>query len=106
MGRPVRTSQGYPWWRCDANDATSLLDLTPDPGYFRAPVDEFTRRYVAQLDRVGVEALRQQFQLLDDGRPLVLLCFERIAAHCHRRLFAEWWQQQTGEVIPEVGEAP
>lgn len=50
--------------------------------------------------------LRQQFQALDDGRPLILLCFERRArsgANCHRRRFAEYWELHTGEIIPEIG---
>ena len=80
----------------------------PHPSYFRAAPEVFDRRYLAQLDRVGVNRLLQQFQALDDGRPLVFLCFERnvtSGADCHRRLFAEHWLEQTGEIIPEITQA-
>jgi Protein of unknown function, DUF488 len=108
MGKPVRISLGRPKFRCDANGATSLWDLTPRGSYFHAEPDEFARRYIAQLDRVGVARLLKQFRELDDGRPLILLCFERnvrSGADCHRRRFAEWWLEQTGEIIPEIGDA-
>jgi hypothetical protein len=104
MGRPVRISLVSPRWRCAASDATALPDLAPHPSYFRAPPAVFTQRYLAQLDRVGVARLWEQFQALADGRPLVLLCFERDAADCHRKLFAEWWLELTDEVIPELGQ--
>jgi hypothetical protein len=36
-------------------------------------------------------------------RPLALLCFEDVHAGqlCHRRMFAAWWHEQTGELLPE-----
>ena len=77
MGRPIRISLARPKYRTSIESDDRLSDLTPHPSYFRAPAEEFDRRYLAQLDRVGVERLRQRFQALDDGRPLILLCFER-----------------------------
>lgn len=50
-----------------------------------------------------MDRLREQFQALDDGRPLILLCFERHPADCHRRRFAKWWELHAGEIIPEIG---
>jgi hypothetical protein len=107
LGRPVRISLGRPKWplRYELPDVT-FWPLTPRSDYFRAPPEEFDRRYLARLDRVGAERRREQFRVLDDGRPLILLCFERnvtSGADCHRRRFAEWWLLQTGEVIPEIG---
>jgi len=106
MGRPVRISLSRPKYpRIEPDD--SLWELTPHPSYFRAEPEVFDRCYLAQLDKVGVERLRQQFQELDDGRPLVFLCFERNVRSgddCHRRLFAEFWLERTGEIIPEIGE--
>jgi hypothetical protein len=106
MGRPIRISLARPKYRTLIESDDRLWDLTPHPSYFRSSPEEFDRLYVAQLDRVGVERLRQQFRVLDDGRPLILLCFERnprSGADCHRRRFAEYWQLHTGEVIPEIG---
>jgi hypothetical protein len=106
MGRPIRISLARPRYRTSIESDDRLWDLTPRPSYFRAPLEEFDRRYIAQLDRVGVKSLREQFRVLDDGRPLILLCFERnvrSGADCHRRRFAEYWELHTGEIIPQIG---
>jgi Protein of unknown function, DUF488 len=106
MGKPVRISLGDPKYHWLGEGCESLWDLTPHPSYLRASPDEFARKYRAQLRKVGVVRLRAKLCALDDGSPLVLLCFERDGADCHRRLFAEWWLEQTGEAIPEVGGTP
>lgn len=109
MGRPIRISLARPKYRTSIESDDRLSALTPHPSYFRASPEEFDRRYLAQLDRVGVERLRRQFQALDDGRPLILLCFEwhpSSGADCHRRRFAEYWELHTGQIIPEIGGRP
>jgi hypothetical protein len=66
----------------------------------------FERRYVARLERHGLETIRAQLAELAaehgaDG--LVLLCFEDLSiAWCHRRMFASWWERQTGERVLEL----
>jgi hypothetical protein len=61
MGRQVRISLSRPKYpRIEPDD--SLWDLTPHPSYFRAAPQVFDRRYLAQLDRVGVNRLLEQFQ--------------------------------------------
>ena len=32
----------------------------------------------------------------------VLLCWEKPEAFCHRRIFAEWYYQKTGFIVPEL----
>jgi hypothetical protein len=67
--------------------------------------DEFERRYVERLDRFGIEHFRSRFQQISEykaGAGLVLLCFEKPGEFCHRRLFARWIEQQTGQHIPEL----
>lgn len=102
MGKPIRISLGRPKYRTLIESDDRLWALTPRSDYFHAAPEEFDRRYVAQLDRVGVERLREQFEAFDDGQPLILLCFERNGADCHRRLFSQWWLEQTGEHVPEL----
>ncbi len=62
--------------------------------------DEYIRRYRAEilskLDPAGVYA--------DLGEDAVLLCWERSGAFCHRRLVAEWLEEELGVLVPEVGE--
>ena len=68
--------------------------------------DEFERRYVARLERHGVDAIRARLAELaaaHGAEGLVLLCFESVQAGqwCHRRMFASW-EHRTGEHVPEL----
>jgi uncharacterized protein YeaO (DUF488 family) len=62
--------------------------------------DEYTRRYreevLSKLDPATVYA--------DLGEDAVLLCWENSGAFCHRRLVAEWFEEELGVLVPEVGE--
>jgi hypothetical protein len=68
---------------------------------------EFTRQYLAHLERVGLPTIRAQMDRLAElagAREVVLCCFEALnkpGQYCHRRIFAEWWQDKTGETIAE-----
>jgi hypothetical protein len=64
--------------------------------------------YRSRLDDLGVDEVRR---LLTDcaeranNDRLTLLCFEDLTKpgqRCHRRLFATWWQESTGEVVFEL----
>lgn len=108
MGQPVRISLGRPRFRISWQlPSDRLEELTPRGWYFNAPPEEFGRRYLEQLDQVGPARLWEIFQGLSTGNDrLVMLCFERnvqSAADCHRRRFAAWWFEQTGEFVPELG---
>jgi len=66
-------------------------------------------RYRAELDRVGLDAVQGALSDVSaghEGRGLVLLCFEDVVKlgglSCHRRSFAHWWYEQTGQVVPEL----
>jgi hypothetical protein len=71
---------------------------------------EFAKSYRGRLDAFGVETLAIRFAEISRAhhdRGLVLLCFEPAGAFCHRRVFAEWWLQRTGQQVPELtGEQP
>jgi hypothetical protein len=105
---PVRTSIGLPkfipvarhWPRCSELVPWSLLDLD-DHG-------EFEAKYRARLDAHGLETIRERLTGIwrwHGERPLALLCFEPAGQFCHRRIFAAWWHEQTGEVIDELAPA-
>jgi uncharacterized protein YeaO (DUF488 family) len=67
--------------------------------------DEFVRRYRERLDAIGAKGLHKRFAEIsaDHGdRGLVLLCFEKPGQFCHRRVLAEWIEEQTGQVVPEL----
>lgn len=82
----------------------SVLDLAPQGEMV------YTRAYVAHLDQIGVPAIRAELKQLESeakkaGREPVLCCFEALKKHgqfCHRRIFAWWWNKNTGETIAEL----
>lgn len=61
--------------------------------------EEYTRRYreevLSKLDPAAVRA--------DLGEDAVLLCWENSGVFCHRRLVAEWFEEELGVSVPEVG---
>lgn len=107
----VRVSTGAPRY-CKHRVPGSLPLLYPDREWLGLEERAYTRRYLAMLSRVGVEPIRAALASLGKdagGRELVLLCFESLSAEnlkkgqfCHRRIFARWWFEQTGEDIPEL----
>jgi Protein of unknown function, DUF488 len=67
--------------------------------------EEFTRRYRERLDAIGIAATRRRFLSISaehDERGLALLCFEPVGTFCHRRVLASWFEEQTGQHIPEL----
>lgn len=112
MGMAIRASLGTPRWKNPPIPDAYVTELTPRGSYFNAEHDEFTRMFLAQLDRFGVDHLTDKFTKLAEfgsGAPLVFLCFEKQAVNgdvCHRRLFAEWWLERTGVEVPELGWLP
>ncbi len=101
----VRTTVGAPRWRL-AYPLERSAALTPY-GAFGEP--DWRERYVGRLEKIGLEEIRRELDAISrrhDGRDLVLLCFEDVHRDgeeaCHRRAFAAWWQQRTGEVVDEL----
>ena len=99
IGAP-RRGAGFPWAR--------LSSLTPY-GLFKLDGEEFDRAYRRRLERAGAANIhRQLVEISDahDGRELVLLCWEDVWRDgddaCHRRTFARWWLEQTGELVEEL----
>jgi hypothetical protein len=62
--------------------------------------DEYTQRYRAEV----LSKLDPARVYSDLGEDAVLLCWERPGAFCHRRLVAEWFEENLGVLVPEVGE--
>ena len=68
----------------------------------------FELLYRNQLDSVGFDDIFTYLQSLrNSGKPLLLLCHEDLRYNgntCHRRIFAKWWEEYTGIVVPELDE--
>lgn len=90
--------------------------LIPDKSIFHQglPHAEFSSRYQLGLDAITALVYRDLLGLRDaaeaidpDWPTLVLLCFEADVKTdpdvCHRRAFAAWWREHTGQDVPELG---
>lgn len=115
---PVRITLGHPRWKLPYTIDATIKMLAPTRETFQAP--DWVARYRHQLDVVGVDSIRRQLDAVSTinfGRGLCLLCFEDLADTkkypglepdhiCHRRTFAAWWLEQTGETIRELAGGP
>ena len=105
---PVRTSRRPPRFKLAYPLTEKLSDLMPDLNMLDLPRAEFETAYRAKLGQIGVDALRAQLEAISaqhGGKPLALLCFEDVSRDemaCHRRVFARWWTEQTGEQVNEL----
>jgi len=84
-----------------------LKELAPTRDMFGLPYNIYRPKYLAILNKLGVDRIRELLLSVTDGKDVVLLCFEDLRKPdkwCHRRIFAEWWQEQTGEKVKELQE--
>ncbi|MFJ9617872.1 DUF488 family protein [Streptomyces noursei] len=109
QGVPVRITLGAPRFKLPYPLTCAVRELAPRREYFSKSLPEFTAAYRADLDQLGAtwiaQRLRQIAEEQGDHR-LVLLCFEDLsdpAQWCHRRIFASWWKDVTGDGVRELG---
>jgi hypothetical protein len=110
MGIPVAASLGRPKWPLRYTLEHEARRLAPWGLFDVKDPAEFTRRYRERLDRLDLDALVAKFEAISaqhGGRRVVLLCFEDLTKpgeFCHRRVFADFWQERTGQPVPELAE--
>jgi hypothetical protein len=103
---PVGISRGVPRWPLPYRYRT-FRALAPSRKVFGIEDEcEFAEAYKAQLETLGVEeiiaGLAGISQGHNNGRPLVLLCWEKPGQFCHRRLLANWIEKSVGVEVPEL----
>ena len=73
-------------------------------------LDRFKPAYYEKLEGIGTDRIIDMVEKMNtearaEGKELVLLCYEDVRVPgdwCHRTVFAEWWAEQTGELIEEL----
>ncbi|MFK0279892.1 hypothetical protein ACIQVL_05370 [Streptomyces sp. NPDC090499] len=109
QGVPVRITLGAPRFKLPYSLTHSVRELAPRRDYLSQPEPVFTTAYRADLDQLGPESIAGrlgQIAEAEGDHRLVLLCFEDLAEPglwCHRRIFASWWKDLTGDVVRELG---
>jgi Domain of unknown function DUF488 len=101
----VAITLGLPKWPLGYGFA-EVKELAPDGWILALEGEAFERKYREKLDRIGVETIRARLGQISEergGEELALLCYEARRESCHRGVFAEWWEEKTGEVVVELG---
>ncbi len=82
--------------------------LAPEPEMLRiGDWDEYTRHYKdGILSLLDPDLVLRDLNVDGADHDVVLLCFEKDRAHCHRGLVAEWFLETKGIRIPEIGADP
>lgn len=104
---PVAISVGKPRWPLKYKLAGEIMILAPTRAMIKMTDKEAYRNmYIERLNSYGVDRILKALRAFErEGKDTVLLCFEDIRKPenwCHRTMFAEWWNEQTGEVIEEL----
>ena len=102
----VRISLGTPKWPLGYEIAGAINDLMPYGLFNKYSHEEFVVKYRERLDRFGADRIWNDLKPFEAlGKPVVLLCYEDVRVEgqtCHRTTFAEWWLDQTGEIVEEL----
>jgi len=114
QGAPVRTTVGAPRFQLNYELAGEARLLMPSYAMLKLAEEPYRAIYRERLEAAGVDAIRRQLEAIAvaaHADRLVLLCFCDLSAPapdgwCHRRMFAQWWQERTGEAVPELAEQP
>jgi hypothetical protein len=112
QGTPVRITRGAPRWKLADPLDHPVRELAPWGPYFGKALPEFTSGFRADLDKVGAPRIAELLQAITEqarDHRLVLLCFEDLSKPgewCHRRIFADWWKDTTGDDVRELGPLP
>lgn len=67
--------------------------------------DVYVRTLDMSQDRIISMVMKMERDAAAQGKDLVLLCYEDVRIPedwCHRTVFAEWWVENTGEIIEEL----
>lgn len=109
-GAPVRTTVGAPRFALTYEHAGEARLIMPTYPMLSLDEQPYRVAYLRRLDTAGVDAVHADLYAISvaagDDR-LVLLCFcdlSRPNAWCHRRMFANWWRERTGDDVHELAE--
>jgi hypothetical protein len=100
---------GYPRFKLRYPLIANLRQLAPTREMIQ--VDDahlFEEMYRNRLDDLGVGGVHSLLTTCAEranNERLAILCYEDLTKpgmRCHRRLFAAWWEVNTGESVPEL----
>jgi uncharacterized protein (DUF488 family) len=84
---------------------TCYFPLAPKPDMLKIEDwGEYRHRYQKEvLELLNPDTVLRDLGVDEAGHDIILLCFEKERAHCHRGLVAEWFHETRGITVPEIG---
>lgn len=106
----VGISIGTPRFPLGYTIETQCYSLAPKGYMLKMDLEPFKEAYYRKLEGIGADnivnmVMRFEKAAADQGKELVLLCYEDVRIPedwCHRTVFAQWYCEQTGEIIQEL----
>lgn len=92
--QPIAISVGPPKWFKGTVDKR----LAPSWAMMKKPRADYDRLFAAQLKKLDAKQIISELP-----ENAVLLCYESHNDWCHRRMVAEWLEQELDIVVPELG---
>lgn len=115
MGLAVRTSVGPPKY-FEHRPLATWEAVYPQYNWLKLAYDDYRERYLAKLDKYGVDDMRADIEALSEicrdhveTQRLVLCCYETLAkpgAWCHRSMLSQWLTDNMGIEVLELGKMP
>lgn len=107
---PVGISIGQPKFPLGYTLRNQCYSLAPKGYMLNMDLERFKPAYYDKLEGIGKQRIIDMVMKMDrdaraEGKELVLLCYEDVRVPgdwCHRTVFAEWWAENTGEIIAEL----
>ena len=116
MGQAVRITRTPPRWKLPYVLAGSVMHLAPTwhEWHLRDDHVAFVVSYRDRMDRLGVDQIADLIQAVCPVGTAVLCCYEKLTGIppdeqqfvCHRRVFAAWWSENSGDEVPELEAMP
>lgn len=93
----------YPpsWYR-----GLNFKKLAPKPDMLKLSGEAYRQRFQEILDSLDPQDVLNELKELSGGKDIVLLCFEKDRRGCHRKLVADWLNENLNRSIREWEKLP
>lgn len=95
----VAISLGMPKWM--SPPLPNLRALNPKPWMLHMEKEAYTEAYNRLLAELSPRKIVDYLEAFSEGRPVVLLCYEKPGDFCHRGLVAQWLNRELGLGVQE-----
>lgn len=95
----VAISLSVPKWL--SAPLSNIRELNPKPWMLHMEKEQYTEAYNRILAKLSARKIIDFINTVSDGKPVVLLCFEKPCDFCHRELVAAWLNRELGLDVQE-----